>query len=255
MIDIYGYALQFYIPSGENNVQIVPLTAGRLLAAEALPPSGTIDPAAPAPAKAVSWNEQIMCWLSPDTVQLLRERITKKMACIHVELSRTVLPKFAAAADTAPMVTKVRGRLHIEGTTLLFPKVMSMKGRYAVERFPVDKGDGFQALLDAYERPHISSTGDDFYKELGTTVGIEFTLDRPLLGKKKLQPVSVHFLPFAFTRVCRLRNQSPTLSHLAIFLLIFVISKQLNEHPMSISCKSKRQSRRWCESIKKASKY
>ena len=36
--------------------------------------------------------------------------------------------------------------------------------------------------------PRIPSS--DFYKELDTTVGVEFLLEKPLLGKKKLQPVS-----------------------------------------------------------------
>ena len=56
----------------------------------------------------------------------MRERLTRRKPII-VEFVREPLQKFASVADA--QVNKYRGRISLDCSNLLFPKVTSMKGK------------------------------------------------------------------------------------------------------------------------------
>lgn len=76
--DIYGYAVNFYVPLGAGQVKSICIANGVL--------TGTGE--GDAQAKSVQWNQSVKCWLNPETVAAVRERIAKKAAAFHAEVGR-----------------------------------------------------------------------------------------------------------------------------------------------------------------------
>ncbi len=58
------------------------------------------------------------------------------------------------------VTAKARGRIHIDCLPLHYPKITSMRGRYSVEKFPTEAGEGQQSLLLCYERSHNAPSSD-----------------------------------------------------------------------------------------------
>ncbi|KAI8821418.1 uncharacterized protein EV422DRAFT_528079 [Fimicolochytrium jonesii] len=189
-----------------------------------LPPADTTDPTAPAPAlavigepvKKVSWGAcgTYTIWVPPQAVVRLREKIVRKEA-VEVEFTRTLHPRFAHLPDTS--CAKYRGRATLDLSCLLFPRVIGVRGRWPVDVVLPDvqptpgTADGFKGSSVGLDvPPHGGTTtagpggkkrrdeaaSANFYKTLGTTLGLELLLEKPLLDKKKLQPITKHVSDF-----------------------------------------------------------
>ncbi|RKP16793.1 hypothetical protein ROZALSC1DRAFT_24878 [Rozella allomycis CSF55] len=140
----------------------------------------------------VTWRKPVSFWLSPEATSKLRERISRKKPLVF-EFVRELQPKFSSVQDTAS--SRFKGRFVVDGTQLLFPKVLNIQGKYNVESFENT------ISLDTEEesrRISIHSAGKSknsvdagkpsLYRGLGTTITLDLSLNKPLLEKKKLQP-------------------------------------------------------------------
>ncbi|TPX37150.1 hypothetical protein SmJEL517_g01059 [Synchytrium microbalum] len=154
----------------------------------------------PVPSKRVEWSSlvtQKYIWVNKNFMARLRERIQSRRP-IELEMIRELQPKFAGVADSQSV--KYKGRVNIDCTPLLFPRVIGFKGRYAVEgddrdrRLSVVEGKpsmGSDTSLHQKEgKSKLTKEGSDVYKTLGTSLGVEILLGKPLLDNKKLQPTA-----------------------------------------------------------------
>jgi hypothetical protein len=76
--------------------------------------------------KFVEWKQTVKFWVNPEAAGKIRERLTRKKPFV-AELVREFLPKFNSLQD--PNVNKYRGRILLDCTALLFPKVTLLKGK------------------------------------------------------------------------------------------------------------------------------
>ncbi|KAJ1566520.1 Cilia- and flagella-associated protein 70, partial [Cladochytrium tenue] len=143
--------------------------------------------------KKVAWPQPYVAWLPPDAVVRLREMIIAKKP-IEIEFTRELQPKFSHLTDVNS--AKYHGKVSVDLSVLLYPRVVGMKGRFAADVFegnlvPNSDAAGGEptggARKGAKPRDEIDPA---LYKNLGTHVGLEISLDRILLDKKKLQPVT-----------------------------------------------------------------
>ncbi|KND04050.1 uncharacterized protein SPPG_01495 [Spizellomyces punctatus DAOM BR117] len=170
--------------------------------------------------KKVSWATTHVVWMPPEAVIRLREKIQSKHMT-EVEFVRELQPKFAHVVDSN--VNKYRGRAIMDMSSLLFPRVMGLKGRWPLEVFeppasPLSEGMGLgqargalassTTTLDSQAPgPTPSKKGrgakDDanLYKSLGTSIGLQLLLEKPLLDKKKLQPITKSVSDFIPRRI------------------------------------------------------
>ncbi|KAI8835610.1 hypothetical protein BJ741DRAFT_607390 [Chytriomyces cf. hyalinus JEL632] len=134
-------------------------------------------------------------WVPPEAVVKLREKIVAKCA-LDVEFFREMQPKFAHVMD--PNAAKYRGKASIDINSLMYPRVTGLRGRFYLDLMDGSVGGGADAAVDhstgkgkkgggKEEGAHADS---NIYKALGSHIGLEITLEKPLLDKKKLQPIS-----------------------------------------------------------------
>ncbi|KAJ3008042.1 UNVERIFIED_CONTAM: Cilia- and flagella-associated protein 70, partial [Siphonaria sp. JEL0065] len=163
------------------------------------PPPPQPDPNAAESAKQsfkkVAWSSgtatgtPYMIWIPPEAVLKLREKIVAKNA-LEVDFSRDLQSKFAHVVDTN--AAKYKGKAGLDWASLMWPRVIGLKGR-----FLLDLADGCGAEAGAEhaagkgKKGAKDENGDvNIYKALGTHIGLEINLEKPLLDKKKLQPIS-----------------------------------------------------------------
>ncbi|TPX41837.1 hypothetical protein SeLEV6574_g05897 [Synchytrium endobioticum] len=155
------------------------------------------DKSVPVPSKRVEWPSTVAqkcIWISKPYMTRLRERVQSRKP-VEFEFLREPQPRFASLADTQS--SKFRGRVLVDCASLLFPRVIGFKGRFTVEcneRFSLtDKigGMGSETSMHVREgKSKIPKDSGDVYRNIGTSLGIEILLDRPLIDKKKLQPIT-----------------------------------------------------------------
>ncbi|KAJ3355461.1 Cilia- and flagella-associated protein 70 [Entophlyctis luteolus] len=159
--------------------------------------------------KKVAWPATLvspyLVWIPPEAVAKLRERIVAKVP-LDVEFSRELLPRFAHVTDTNAL--KYRGKAALDVAALMYPRVSGVRGRFLLDLYPDAAGN------TANDSEHVSGKGrkgrDEsahagtsyklkyrqgtenatVYKTIGSHIGIEIGLEKPLLDKKKLQPIS-----------------------------------------------------------------
>ncbi|TPX60566.1 hypothetical protein PhCBS80983_g01686 [Powellomyces hirtus] len=159
------------------------------------------------PVKKVVWSPApFLVWMPPTAVVRLREKIVRKEV-VEVEFTRSLLPRFAHLPDTNS--AKYRGKTTLDLSCLLFPRVMGIRGRWPID---VSEASGGSSQPTTAEGPKDPSAGGDqvhtgrkkkdevananLYRALGTTVGLDLRLEKPLLDKKKLQPITKSVLDF-----------------------------------------------------------
>ncbi|KAJ3297860.1 Cilia- and flagella-associated protein 70 [Borealophlyctis nickersoniae] len=218
-------------PQTSNKDGTTPAGAGKTGAAEKDQDQGgsagedtTVTSAPPAPVekaekvgetrKIVSWNVTHVIWIPPDAVVGLREKIQNKQP-LEIEFVRELQPRFSHVQDTN--VNKYRGRSILDLSSLLFPRVIGLRGRFPLDNYEPPPSPSEPAPLAATATA-MSSTltvdatpapkgktgkGSDLnvYKSLGTSMGLELLLEKPLLNKKKLQPISKSVRDFIPRRV------------------------------------------------------
>ncbi|KAJ3155384.1 Cilia- and flagella-associated protein 70 [Geranomyces michiganensis] len=180
-----------------------------------------------------------LVWMPPTAVVRLREKIVRKEH-VDVEFARTLLPRFAHLADTNaakyrgrttldlscllfPRVMGVRGRWPIESSET------GASGSGAGQSHPTTadpaKDMGAAAVGPGGESSAVGHTAGatattttttatpggkrkkdetpvtNIYRAAGTTVGLELLLEKPLLDKKKLQPITKSVSDFIPKRV------------------------------------------------------
>jgi hypothetical protein len=127
------------------------------------------------------------------------------------------MPKFAHVQDAN--VNKFRGKACIEATCLLYPRVIGVKGRFGLEVFETPLGiandlsvkhapggttplPGAAADKPAAKKATKEEAGAiNLYKTIGTSLGIELILEKPLLNRKRLKPVEKSVRDFVPRRV------------------------------------------------------
>ncbi|KAJ3214771.1 Cilia- and flagella-associated protein 70 [Dinochytrium kinnereticum] len=147
--------------------------------------------------KKVSWSNGHTIWLPPESVIRLREKILAKQL-IEIEFIREFQPRFSHLVDPNP--SKYRGKALLDFSSLLFPRVIGLKGRFPLDVFeaPGSPGDAGSVVADSGAgggktkggRGNKDEIDVHLYKTLGTSVGVEIMLEKPLLDKKKLQPIT-----------------------------------------------------------------
>lgn len=155
--------------------------------------AGTGQDLAPLNNRKVIWGATHIAWLSPSAVKLWREQARGQIPMV-VHFNRELLPRFAHVMDTAEQ--KYKGNLKIDLSTLLFPRVTGIKGRYQMENM-----DGSQVTLHENGSAHKSRTAGNSYKHLQSTVAMEITLSKPLWDKKLMQPIAKSVKDFIPKRV------------------------------------------------------
>ncbi|KAI9339399.1 hypothetical protein BDR26DRAFT_837865 [Obelidium mucronatum] len=147
--------------------------------------------------KKVAWasasagaSSPYVVWIPPEAVVKLREKIVAKNAW-ELDFSREMQPRFAHVVDTNS--AKYKGKAGIDWASLMWPRVIGLKGRFLLDLADGLGADGISADHNAAKgkKGAKDETGDvNIYKALGTHIGLEVNLDKPLLDKKKLQPIS-----------------------------------------------------------------
>lgn len=153
----------------------------------------------------VSWNATYVMWMPPEAVVRLREKIASKSP-LEIEFYREFQPKFAHLTDPNP--SKYRGRVIIDVSSLLFPRVMGLRGRFALDSYDPPpctpesgegsggsgggKSDGAKGKGkgDGKVTGAVHDVDMAMFKNLGTHIGIEINVEKPLLDKKRLLPIS-----------------------------------------------------------------
>ncbi|KAJ3022692.1 Cilia- and flagella-associated protein 70 [Thoreauomyces humboldtii] len=150
--------------------------------------------------KKVVWpSTPFLVWMPPGAVVRLREKIVRKEV-VEVEFTRSLLPRFSHLPDTN--AAKYRGKATLDLSCLLFPRVMGIRGRWAVESAEQSGTGSHPATADGPKdsvTTDLAHTGrkkkDDvsntnLFHTAGTSLGLELLLEKPLLDKKKLQPIT-----------------------------------------------------------------
>ncbi|KAJ3295071.1 Cilia- and flagella-associated protein 70 [Rhizoclosmatium sp. JEL0117] len=145
--------------------------------------------------KKVAWTSTTpyVVWVPPEAVVKLRERIVAKIP-FEMDFERVMQPRFAHIVDAN--AAKYKGKAGIDVASLMWPRVIGLKGR-----FLLDLADGVGASGDAVDhgakgkkgtaKEEVTHSADvNIYKAIGSHLGIEINLEKPLLDKKKLQPIS-----------------------------------------------------------------
>ncbi|KAJ3101698.1 Cilia- and flagella-associated protein 70 [Phlyctochytrium planicorne] len=152
--------------------------------------------------KKVAWNNAYTVWFPPESVVRLREKIMSKQL-IEIEFAREFQPRFSHLVDSNS--GKYRGKACIDAACLLYPRVIGLKGRFTLDVFdpPGSPGDGTIGNTDQTAGANAKGKPGRGAKEetLGTNVGLEIMLEKPLLDKKKLQPITksvADFIPKRF---------------------------------------------------------
>lgn len=214
------------------------------------------------------------------------------------------MPKFAHVSDIH--VNKYRGKIILDGSSLLYPRVVGLKGRFSMDVYtgeprphtavtdlpstanpPVStpiaptvgekegkkanakgKEDGKTGTKKSREffinlyLTNISTlltktSVQNLYKNLGSTICLEVTLEKPLLDKKRLQPVKECGLKWIWKIVVvltlqlftcfffRLTNLLETLSQDGLSPLISCLKSVLKKLMNSTMLKSAILSRSW----------
>ncbi|RKO83360.1 hypothetical protein BDK51DRAFT_31766, partial [Blyttiomyces helicus] len=156
--------------------------------------------------KRISWAATHIVWMPPEAVVRFRERILSKVQT-DVEFTRDLQPRFAHVIDTNAQ--KYRGRATVDFSCLLFPRVIGIKGRHALDGVEPPSSapcEPTNAAANAAvataggtastEREPVSRSkkgkddgaSQNLYRNLGTVVHMDLMLEKPLLDKKKLQP-------------------------------------------------------------------
>ncbi|KAJ3045423.1 Cilia- and flagella-associated protein 70 [Rhizophlyctis rosea] len=164
--------------------------------------------------KMVSWAVTHIIWMPPEAVARLREKIQTKQP-MEVEFVRELQPRFSHVSDT--LVNKYRGRIVMDLAPLMYPRVIGLKGRWPLdvaeppaEPTPLGAGGGMGSTMALNEpsTPKKSgkaskdeATDQNLYRHLGSTLGMEMLLEKPLLDKKKLQPINKGVRDFIPRRV------------------------------------------------------
>ncbi|KAJ3168634.1 Cilia- and flagella-associated protein 70 [Geranomyces variabilis] len=206
--------------------------AGAATAAAAPPPPVKAEKAGSSePVKKVVWTPPApyLVWMPPAAVVRLREKIVRK-ELVDVEFARTLLPRFAHLADTN--AAKYRGRTTLDLSCLLFPRVMGVRGRWPIDSSESSgSGQSHPTTAEPAKEPGaVGASGGEssaavhtvgtttaptgggkrkkdetqvtnLYRAAGTTVGLELLLEKPLLDKKKLQPITKSVSDFIPKRV------------------------------------------------------
>ncbi|KAI9363935.1 hypothetical protein DFJ73DRAFT_810162 [Zopfochytrium polystomum] len=150
----------------------------------------------------VAWAQSFVIWMPPEAVVRLREKIIAKQP-LEAEFYREMQPKFSHLTDPNPL--KYRAKAILDISCLLFPRVVGLKGRFPIDCYdpPSSPGDIAPGVVEAALAVKKGAKAKDevdlaLYKNLGSHVGIQISLEKPLLDRKKLQPVTkaVHdFIP------------------------------------------------------------
>ncbi|KAJ3056144.1 Cilia- and flagella-associated protein 70 [Rhizophlyctis rosea] len=165
--------------------------------------------------KVVSWGFTHVIWMPPEAVARLRGKIQNKQA-LEVEFVRELQPRFSHVTDT--LLNKYRGRVVMDLAPLLYPRVIGLKGRWPLDvSDPPAEPTPFSAVAAAGEssaaldtvstpkkgtKPSKEEASDEnLYRRIGATLGMEMLLEKPLLDKKKLQPINKGVRDFIPRRV------------------------------------------------------
>ncbi|KAJ3075167.1 Cilia- and flagella-associated protein 70 [Podochytrium sp. JEL0797] len=140
-------------------------------------------------------------WIPPDAVVKLRERIVAKTG-LEIEFAREMQPKFAHVVD--PNAAKYKGKTVIDWASLMWPRVMGLKGRFSLADGGADSGMEYssgKAKKGSSGKEEAGHSGDSsIYKALASHIGLEIMVEKPLLDKKKLQPITKSVVDFIPTR-------------------------------------------------------
>ncbi|KAI9098181.1 hypothetical protein DFS34DRAFT_619887 [Phlyctochytrium arcticum] len=167
--------------------------------------------------KKVSWGWTYVLWMPPEAVVRLREKIQHKQMT-EVEFTREMQPRFSHIIDAN--ANKYRGRAIFDLSSLLFPRVTGVRGRWPLDVYepppsPANDGTplaqaranmGSNITLDGQHTGPTPPTKkgkptSNLYKNLGTSLGLEIVLEKPLLDKKKLQPITKSVTDFIPRRI------------------------------------------------------
>ncbi|KAI8802085.1 hypothetical protein BJ742DRAFT_873493 [Cladochytrium replicatum] len=171
---------------------------------------GTDKPFTPAvetlqSSKKVVWNYSYVLWLPPDAVVRLREKIASKQMLEVEVFVRELQQRFSHVQDIN--VNKYRGRVNVDWSSLMFPRVIGIKGRVALESFepPTAESSGPPGSAGATsESSKVKKSKEDewqVYKNINSTLGLQVLLEKPLLDKKKLQPITKSVRDFVPRRI------------------------------------------------------
>lgn len=83
--------------------------------------------------KSLRWRQPLRVWATKDQIDRWRAQIQKKQT-LAVELHRVLLPQFSHLEHTAP---KARGKLKVDWTRWIFPKITEISGVYPLESFDI----------------------------------------------------------------------------------------------------------------------
>ncbi|KAI9204949.1 uncharacterized protein BJ171DRAFT_423701, partial [Polychytrium aggregatum] len=166
-----------YIPKPKNSASSLGHNGATL---SELPPAEKVEKTGADPSnintKKVLWHTSHYIWLPPTAVVRLREWALAKRP-IEIEFVRELQPKFAHLTD--PYVNKYRGKVVVDSSALIYA------ASYA----------GIKLTINVY------TLGGNIYKSLGTSIYLELLLEKPLLNKKKLQPITKSVSDFIPRRI------------------------------------------------------
>ncbi|KAJ3339170.1 Cilia- and flagella-associated protein 70 [Gonapodya sp. JEL0774] len=200
--NIYQYTLQVTVPSTGGRDRAVRVTGGMLYEqgssepppnkAESIARSRSVTvsdstglaAATPAPTavppaphkKIVQWPKPATVWMYKEALDRLKEKVMAKEP-LEVELSRDVQPRFAHAADATG--SRFRARSQLDCSNLILPRLTTLCARCPLEGW-----------VDTEAKGKKGDKGEDPYVKAGAMVSIEVVLERELIERKKLQPIT-----------------------------------------------------------------
>ncbi|KAI8618763.1 hypothetical protein BC830DRAFT_1107404 [Chytriomyces sp. MP71] len=127
-------------------------------------------------------------WIPPEAVVKLREKILAKCQ-LELDFSREVQQRFVHVVD--PNSAKYKGKAGVDISSLMYPRVMGLRGRFYLDLLDGNLGgEVIDHNAGKGKKGAAKEEDANVYKSIGAHIGLEITLEKPLLDKKKLQPIS-----------------------------------------------------------------
>ncbi|KXS15484.1 TPR-like protein [Gonapodya prolifera JEL478] len=196
--NIYQYTLHVTLPTSKGRDQIVKIPHGILVAPDqetASKVDGTHGALSRSPSTldatsavlgstAVSFHKKQVLWTNPTVVWMYKEgldRLKEKVMAkepLEIELTRELQPRFAHVTEGTS--SRFRARSTLDCSTLILPRVTTVCARCS---------------LDAWVDPEAKTAkkgdkGEDPFAKVGAAVRVEVVLERELIERKKLQPLT-----------------------------------------------------------------
>ncbi|KAJ3416941.1 Cilia- and flagella-associated protein 70 [Chytridiales sp. JEL 0842] len=148
--------------------------------------------------KKVTWNGTHTIWFPPEAIVRMREKILSKQP-LELEFNREMQPKYSHLSDPTP--GKYKGKATVDIACLMYPRVMGLRGRFTLDIHDPPSTPSTEVDQPGKSKKPSKEDDGNLYKSLGTHFGMELLLEKPLLDKKKLQPITKVVTDFIPRRV------------------------------------------------------